>query len=481
MIANNYKNNVSLVLFKYFKKIVPNNFILSKRYFKDKNKEITNNNNLCYVKQKQMVDEENLFLKKGNFDFEQEFKELKEKIVDYINKDLQTNSLIPFNTKIYVPIEKNNEEILLSYLFPFYFIWGEVAKTFLKYNKQHESRIFEYYDSCESKLSKYYEYAINNFELGFFSLKIKSIESDLEFTHQYKLIQLFGKFIKSTDEQLKKYSYKETEKNQEIISLLLGFLKKSDAILYKKQILRNNYQFYNLKSPHYNLKKKNNSEFSIKIKSTTISGIKYSLQTINYSKEKKFSNSKSTFILVPKFFNYNFIFNKKPTKGNEKEKNKNKKVKEVLLNFPGLMLTKVGFKGIPIYKTKQIEKKLLFNNRNNFKKINISPKYLKTKTFFTTINKDEYENLIKKDKKKLFFYNKEEEFTDNINNIIKKQNKNYLIQIRELLLKIKNKSKTINKLRLIKEFFNNNYNEKNLLEKTNYFIDTINKNIIKLN
>jgi hypothetical protein len=493
-----YQNNTILLnSFKYFQKKILNKPILNKKRKKNLKKQTINDNNLCYIKQ--ITKNKKFFINKTNSNFENEFKDLRKKIFQYINNDLKKNYLIPSSTKVYIPIEKSKNEILLSRQSFFNYYDKQLSKNIIKSEKT--------YYICESS---YLEMLIEML-----------INDDIFFQLQRRFRTNFIKSIKKYNNLLHNRSieanyFSKENQNLKPISIILGFLEKSDAIIYKKRIINDSFYFsirkkkikieksleknkniltillnrmekyfliiFKIKKDRklifllqkiiinfiriFKIKKrikeqtdqinhiKNNLEFSIKIKPTTISGIKNSLKLFKNLKKTKLIN---TFIIVPKFFNYNYV-----------------PKQEKFIYFPNRMLTKFGFRNVPIYKTKQIEKKLLLSYYSNSEKITIPLKYLKTKTFFTTLNKHEYEKLAKKDNKKLLFYEEEKEFTDVIKNLTYNQNKNFLNQFLEILLKIKNKTKTIKKLKLIKDYFHNNYYENNLLEKINFYIDKIN-------
>ena len=406
--------------------------------FREKKRIFDNQKNQINIKYQQAF-----ISKKLDPNFQNEFNHLKEKIINYVEKDLENNSLVPINTKVYVIVEKNQNEILSSYPSLLYYRINKL-NTIAKQNILEWKEDIEYY-------------------LCYFKFLRRKKFQRLPRRPRFYYIDLYTSYENLTSKKhlQKRFTKQKIEQNP----IVLGFLDEDDARLYKKEILRNNFLYINQnKKIKRKIKKRDKVilSYSLKIKPTTLLNIKDSLKI--FEKMEK-TNIINTFILIPKFFNYSFINNKQ----------------KISSNFPIEMLSKFGFYGTPVYKTKQIEKKLLKSNSENFQDLSIPLRYLKTRTFFITLNKNEYEKLAEKDKNKLFFYEKEKDFTDNLKNTLNQQNKYYLKQTEKILLKIKNASKTLEKLSLIKSFISNNYYEKNLLEKTSYYIDKINKNLKKLN
>jgi hypothetical protein len=431
--------NIFLSSLHVFKQEFLKNFRLVKK--KEKNfKEQKSLKNLFHEKKSSSVNKNELdknyqqafIYKKGDLEFQNQFKDLKEKIINYLKKDLEDNSLIPINTKVYVLIEKN--EILSSY-------------PSLLYYRLNKLTMLGKQSLLERKE-----------DLDYYNLYFKFLEKRkyrrLPRRPRFEYIDLFKVYENLTRKEhlQKRFIEQQIEQNP----IVLGFLDKSDAIMYKKEILRSNFSFLKKRKK---IKKRNNAllNYTINIKPTALLNIKDSLEEFSNVEKKDLRN---TFILIPKFFNYSLINN----------------TKKINLNFPKEMLSSFGFYGIPVYKTKQIEKKLLLRNSKNFQDLSIPLRYLKTKTCFITLNKREYQKLAKMIKRKIFFYEEEMNFTDNIRNVLNQQNLNYLKQTEKILVKLKTKAKTLEKLSLVKNFITNNYHEENLLEKTSYYIDKINKN-----
>jgi hypothetical protein len=166
------------------------------------------------------------------------------------------------------------------------------------------------------------------------------------------------------------------------------------------------------------------------------------------------------FILIPEFFRY---------------KESGEKILISTLNFPSKMLTKEGFKGIPVYKTKPIIKKYIPKNTEAFNDLLKRKNYIKTENLFLTFDKEEYQSLSKDDKKELIFYKKEKDYTDTLTNVVYETKQKLLNNTIDFLNKVKKKCKTIKNLNLVNNYIVENYNKKNLLEKISYYIDTIEK------
>lgn len=397
--------------------------------------------NSSFFNQKSILKKQAFIFHNTNFGFENEFKELKEKIFEYIKNDIQNNSFLPTNTKVYVAIDKKQKEIVSSYSSILFSRISEKnnLKKNTAYNTEREFDYANLYFYSFRKKRNFLQYSRRR-RLNFINLyqTYERLLGDNSFNERF--------FLKE-DESIKQNA------------IVLGFLNKPDALLYKKEII-NKRLILGKERRKIRKRLKIRLNFFIKVKPTTLSNIQNSLVAFEDYKRSEISNK---LILIPKFFSYN--------------SNKNKQ--KVSINFPSLMLSNFGFIDLPIYKTKQISKKFLSATNKNSNDLFIPRKYFKTKTFFTTLDKQEYEDLSKSVNKKLFFYKQEKDFTDNVRNLINDRNKIYLNQIQEILIKIKKKSKTIEKFKKIKEFIFNHYDEKNLLEKTSYYIDKICKNNLK--
>lgn len=375
--------------------------------------------------------------KKFTTEFEKDFQILREKIINYIEDDYKRHPLIPENSKIYVNLTfvKTKPEILSSYQSVLFYRTTKknslVPKTELEYKRDFDT--YSNYFSYFLRLRNYFRLPRRG------RFEFMDLHDIYKFTVKKQYLQRRVLILNN--------------ENSKLNSLIFGFLGESEALLYKKKIISDHELTF---VRNKRLKKKNRSilEDSIKIQTTTLSNLQSALE-----KFEDFEKIiiKPNLILIPKFFNYNLAAKKQ--KG--------------LINFPDRMLTKTGFYGIPIYKTKPIAKKFLISNNKTFKDLPIPRKYLEGKKFFITLDKQEYKELLNKDKKNFLFYKEEKDFTDNLKNVISERNKIALIEINQLFNKIKIKCKTVAKLKLVKEFFENNYNEDYLLEKTAHYIDKI--------
>jgi hypothetical protein len=474
----------------------PNSFNISeiKNLILLKNKINRNNKNL--ISNNKIFQKQAFIFKKSNIEYEQEFQILREKVINYLQKNSETNNIIPLNTKIYVPVYKNKneeDEVITAYPSILYYRLNE-RNLSIKQTIQNVEEQFKYRNTYFRLLftsSSFRKHCSRRarYELLFNIQKQKSllINQPNSLSRYYSLLRIIRKFypnekiklqipsakiLLSERNWMKKNLLVERSlvfpKNQSLgqIPIVIGFLNKSDAEIYKKQIIKN-YSQKNINRRRIIAKKNERIlNCSIKIKRTILSNIQYFFNNFEDVDGDSISNS---FILVPKFFTYS---------GKRKRKH-------VRIDIPILMLSRYGFGGIPVYKTKEISKKFLLSNQKNCKELSIPKKYFKTKTIFITLNKNEYEQLAKIDKKNKIFYEFEEEeerlFTDSFKKIIKENNKSHLKQFKKILIKIKNKIKTPEKLKLLKQFIFDNYNENNLLEKTSYYIDKINKQNLKQN
>lgn len=407
---------------------------------------------LSYSEQKRISEKQAFISKKNHVNYEDKFANIKEKLVDSLQNEKLENNIFPKNTKIYVAVDENKNQILSSYPLSLYYRLNKkniLIKQFLENKKIDREFKFRFFDFLQQ--------VIDNEELG----KMLTID----------FIDSYNNYSKNLNKKLfyKKFCLqKHRVINQN--ALILAFLDESDALVYRKEILKQNpliNNFPKLKRQY----DKTISNYYVKIKPTTLDALKNSLKTSKTFEDFQKNKVYNTCIIIPKFFNYNVskIF----------------KIKKVSINFPLTMLTSTllgnGFFGTPIYKTKEIPKRFfILNNKDS----NVPLKYFKKPRFFVTLNKDEYLKLSKKDKRYLFFYEEERMiFIDNLNlkTIIREKNNNYLKQIEKIFLKIKKKSTKKKNFNLIKSFINKNHLKENLLEKTSYFIDKINKaNINKI-
>lgn len=463
---------------------------LSNAKIKDLIKKKVINNNKIFQKQA-------FIFKKSNIAYEEEFSILREKILNYLQKDSEVNNIIPVNTKLYVPVCENKngeEEIIMAYPSVLYYRLKKRNLSFkqgiqeceqdIKYRTTYFNLLFnsEPFRKYCSRRARYELISSIQNQLGLLipdSPSLLDYDYLLDIIHEFfpdfniKIKRPSDKLILSEREYMKQnFLLKERSllfpKNQSLGQrpIVLGFLNGYDAEIYKKQIIKN-YGQKKVQRSILNAKKiKLKLNGSIKIKRTILSNIKYFFNNFENFEGETFSNS---FILVPKFFTYS---------GKRKRK-------RVQVDFPVLMLSPFGFGGIPVYKTKPISKKILLSNQKNFKELGIRQKYLKTKTIFITLNKNEYKKFAKIDKRNKIFYDLEENldhvFTSSLKKVIREKHTNSLKEFEKVLIKIKNKIKTLEKVKLLKQFIFDNYDENNLLEKTSYYIDKINKQNLKQN
>nr|YP_010443670.1 hypothetical protein NQZ01_pgp097 [Merotricha bacillata]UTE94557.1 hypothetical protein MbacPt_p084 [Merotricha bacillata] len=224
--------------------------------------------------------------------------------------------------------------------------------------------------------------------------------------------------------------------------IFIGMMQKHDAEIYRKYIAS-----------------ENNLDYSLEIKSTTTKLAKKSLSRNNNS----FDNGKyGILIIIPRFFEYKKI-NSKITPS---------------LNYSRYLETGYGMYNMPIYKTKPISKKILFAKN----------KFVKPKKIFTTLYRKEYKHLYneyyKQRKANLqtkFFYKFRDDYIDTTKGIVIKEREVYGNKILKIVSKIINKIKTVNQLKIIKNFFIENSNDDGILEKTDLFINKVSRNKNKIN
>lgn len=434
-----YQNSyLFLTSLKTFKQKCFSNLTFVKQTYKSFKNKIENKKEKfkLYDERKLLLNQAFIY-KKFTTEFEKDFQILREKIINYVEDDYKRHPLIPEDSKIYVNVtfEKTKPEILSSYQSVLFYRTTKknslVPKTELEYKKDFESYInyFTYF----LRLRNYFRLPRRG------RFEFMNLHDVYKFTIKKQYLQRRVLVLKN--------------QNSKLNSLIFGFLGESDALLYKKKIISDHELTFIINK---RFKKQNRPilEDSIKIKTTTLANVKTALE-----KFEDFEKIiiKPNLILIPKFFSYNL--SSKKQKG--------------LINFPDRMLTRTGFYGLPVYKTKPIAKKFLVSNNKKFKDLPIPRKYLEGKKIFITLDKQEYKELMNKDKKNFLFHKEEKDFTDNIKNVIADRNKIILIEINQLFNKIKIKCKTVEKLKRIKEFFDHNYNEDYLLEKTSYYIDKI--------
>jgi len=432
---NNYQFLTSLQNLK--QKCFSNLSFVKRTYNNLKNKIKNQKQNFLNSNEQKLLLKQAFIYKKFQPEFEKDFQVLREKILNYIEDDYRAHNLIPEDSRIYVNVHfaKTEPEILSSYQSVLFYRTTKknslVTKTELEYKKDYDSycNYFTYF----LRLRKYFRLPRRG------RFEFMNLHDVYKFTVKKQYLQRRVLILKN--------------QNAKLNSLIFGFLGQSDALLYKKKIIRDHELTFIINK---RFKKQNIPvlDDSIKIESTTLSDVQNALE-----KFEDFEKIiiKPNLILIPKFFNYN-LTDKRQTG---------------LINFPDKMLTKTGFYGVPLYKTKPIAKKFLISNNKNFKDLPIPRKYLEGKKFFITLDKQEYEDLLKRDKKNFLFHKEETDFTDNIKSVIAQRNKMSLVEINHLFNKIKIKCQTVGKLQKVKKFFSDNYNEDYLLEKTSHYIDTI--------
>lgn len=428
-----------------------------------------------------------IVFKKKDVNFEEEFKEVRERIVKYVKNDMKNNPVLSRNLQIYVVVNDNTHEILSSYPSTLFNRLNEdnlINKNFLEYKKLYN---FEYY-------IRYF--------LDFMFLPIFN---DLPRRMKFDFIDSYLKYENSilNKENFPRRFFFEPDQNLQQNSITLGFLGKSDANCYRRHILLKTMPFKasvikkRLKRVYLYLRKKKKSRssrrskgykyfqkrFPIKVKAMKLVDLQNSLKESKYFEDVEKNRISNIFVLIPNFFSYEkkklfFMFD----------------TKKVIKNFPNEMLSRNG-SSHTIYQTKPIKKRQVLRNYKYFKDLKIPLKYLDDETFFITINKTEYEKLAKKDKKKVFFYDKKVKIKTTFGNLefnydqaqtdfsttIYRRKQHSLEELATLLLKIKNKIRNLKKLVLIKNFINNNFDEPHLLEKTSYYIDKINRKRFSIN
>lgn len=244
-------------------------------------------------------------------------------------------------------------------------------------------------------------------------------------------------------------SNRNTQSNKlDNLSILLGFLQKHDAKIYKKYIANEN---------------RNNMDSSLAIKVTSTKLAKQSLRRTKNSFEDK---KDVILIIIPRFFEY--------------EKINSKLIPS--LNYSRYLETEYGMYNMPIYKTKPISKKILFAKNKFFNTV------IKPKKIFTTLYRKEFKHLYneyyKQRKGNLqtqFFYKFRDDYIDTTKGVIIKEREVSINKIIKIVSKIIKKIKTVNQLKIIKNFFIENSNEEGVLEKTDLFINKVSRNKNKIN
>jgi hypothetical protein len=274
------------------------------------------------------------------------------------------------------------------------------------------------------------------------------------------------KFLKIKNTNKNRRNYILLNENNTLGAITLGFLSKKDAYIYKKEIMMKRLastrrtRVVIKKGRLTRLRKYSKVHFRLKnfiqLKTTKISNVKDEIKTFQDFKGNKINN---TLIIIPQFLNSDF---KVPKKG-------------TTINFPEQMLSKNGFIGNPIYKTKPISKKVYKSKIDNKFNVLYTKRNSNFKTIFITINKKTYKNLEKKYKSYLILYKEEKNFVDTIQNIKKEWTSIVTKQINSLQKKIKENSNSILNLKKILNFILENKQETNFLPKISNFIDKISK------
>lgn len=229
-------------------------------------------------------------------------------------------------------------------------------------------------------------------------------------------------------------------KELEIQPLLLSFLQKHDAEIYKKYIIHQN---------------RNATDYSVAIKVTSAKLAKKSLiRNNNSSGNERYG----ILIIVPRFFEYEKI---------------NSKIIPSL-NYSRYLETGYGIYNPPLYITKPISKKILFAKNRFFNQ------FVKPEKIFTTLYRKEYKHLYneyyKQRKGNLqtqFFYKFRDDYIDSTKGIIIKEREVYINKLLKIVSKILDKIKTVNQLKMIKNFFIENSITDGVLEKTDLFINKV--------
>jgi len=253
-------------------------------------------------------------------------------------------------------------------------------------------------------------------------------------------------------------------------ALVFGFLNPIDANLYKKAILHENKAYEKrIRWPDFR-----SYYISVQMLPTSIKDF-YNLDAEKKSKDYENKVINNIPVLIPEFTKYKSI--------------KNKKIKGIP-NFPKEMLSKEGFDGVPVYKTKPIEKRHLITEpvvkikKKDLKKktpvIRLNIKDFKRKTLFITLDKDEYKRLEKKDRKNLFFYKKETDFLDTFKNVFNERKQFCLEEVEELLKGIRKKIKTPRDMTSTLKFIEKNYESPHLMEQTSVYIDKVKRKQIDI-
>jgi hypothetical protein len=366
-------------------------------------------------------------------------------ILNYYKDNLPITSKFS-NIPVFVPVVsiKNKKEIVTSY----------TKKTYPSLNKYLFKR---------TKLTKnYVDQQIKNFFYTYNVLPLTRRNRTYELIRvpRRRRLDLFKTEHHYKFNVIKQFFYKrpisEKQKEKDKIAISLAFIGVNDANFYKQELIRKSKPTVFIpRDKVFRKKLIAKLKKSVEIKQTSILNIVNSFK--NLDKKNDFKN---TLIIIPEFLKYNKL--------------KNNKLK-VLENFPKKMLSKTGFLGTPICKTKILNLKNIIKTEQKNKHLNIPLKYYSSKFRLVSLDKINYELEAKQNINS--FYEKEKNFIDNVTNTVEEEKELFLIEIYKIINKIKNKCKTITKLNLVYKFLLDNYNEAYLLEKTSHFIDKINKNI----
>ena len=440
--------------------------------------------------------------------------ELKKVLSSYVDDEYKRNPLVPKDTKAFVVVSggtRRRPRIVTSYPNHVFHTFNSDTRLTNRYHLKEFKRFRiknQYLRNClsywpwwlEHKFEHNpYEQPFRKFPKGF---KIKAVQ--LQDNYQMLVHRGFSDRRKPSPENEKTTDF----------SVAFTFLAKMDATLFLEQArvenrallgedkwwvrnkaIKHNDDIYNYSSVKEStlenfyrlLKKSQNKNKGRKVKKVGVVIPKFLYYKPVKVKTKrnvkrlkiKYRIKKALKLLrgqQPELVSRKFInFDRRARKNYYVKKRTFKRIRpKGLPDFPKEMLSESGFQGVPVYKTKPVEKNKFLSIPKRYKK------YFTGKTLFITLDKNQYRKSSIKDNKNITFYKLKEEdrYIDNLKNVIEER-KGLDNEVLENLLKnIDRKRWRGTELNSTLNFVKKNYNEPNLLEKTNYYIKKVKRRSI---
>ena len=389
--------------------------------------------------------------------YDPSLQKLKIKISNYAEKELSKILTGPSDTPLYVAVT-GRKQLLVSYPTS---TLRRIRRGTRVANKELKDRFYKKEKHRNLYAKYYYPFVWNEKSLRFQKISRRKKWKTIRVEERYNLVTNKN----SLDRRLPSKSSQLTNSNY---GLVFGFLSRIDAEFYmKKAMLENRVRYTDYWGTLFWGRQKKQrhrafTEVGLRVRPSTIKSF-YEMEKENKI-PRKGKKADNIFILVPRFFKYKRI------QGKGKRKFKG------LVNFPQKMLSKQGFEGIPVYKTKPVERKVFKPEPAVYEKyLKRYEKYFKVKKIFITLNKEEYEFFAKRDKKNLIFYKDEKEFVDTFTNVSNERRELYLEQVQNLLDNVNKKLRKTKDIISTMNFVEKNYDDPYLLEKTSYYIRKVKK------